>query len=56
MLIKSLTDLALAVESGISLEFKDNHHGIWEKFDIDSYVFRDIRKFIAKDMIRAKEE
>jgi len=56
MLIKSLTELALAVESGIKLELASNNFGIWEKFDIDSYVFRDIRKFIASGLIRTTEE
>jgi hypothetical protein len=56
VIIKSLNKLVLALETGIELQLMKNNSGIWENFDIDSYVFRDIRRFIASGLINAVYE
>lgn len=54
--IKSLSEFSLAIENGKIIELNTHHYDIWEKFDHDSYVLRDIRKLIEQRKLRIKDD
>lgn len=53
--INTIVEFAQAIESGKSIELHTHHYDIWENFDYNSYVWRDIAKFIDAGKVRIKE-
>lgn len=54
-MIQTLTELAQALDAGKVIEIKTTYHNTWERFDHDSYVLRDIKRFIKDGKLRIKE-
>ena len=52
-MIKNLIELGSAINKQNVLELKNKDHCIWETFDINSYVFRDVIEFIKSDRVRS---
>lgn len=50
-LIKNLTNLDFAISNGKDVFIKNKKYNIWEKFDHESYVLRDIVKYIEDGVI-----